>query len=151
MNKVNIGFYSALIVIGSVFLLLYSGSSVLTVGLDKKDTIPLGTFITAAGIVSVPLAIILGVSKLRNPEGAFYTFLAKALKIMLFCALMWIPVSYFLSGNLSFNFTGKDTFRGGQLGMKWFWYYSYTIVTIPIVIWLTHCILSLFQWIKKND
>lgn len=151
MNKTNIGFYLSLLIIVIVFFLLYSGSSILNVALDSNNSIPLGTFITWVGIISVPVAIILGVSKFRNPEGQIYKLLVMFLKIMIVLSIMWVPVSYFLSGNLGFNFTGKDTFRGGQLGMKLFWFYTYGIVIIPIFIWLSHCALSLFRWIRRKN
>ena len=151
MNKTIIGVYFLILIIVIVSFLLYSGSSILTVGLDQNNTIPSGTFITWAGIISLPIAIILGVKNLRHPKGSAYKFLGILLRITVFLAVLWVPVSYFLSGNLGFNFTGKDTFRGGQLGMKWFWYYSYGIVILPIFIWIIHCFLSLFRWVRNKD
>jgi uncharacterized membrane protein len=57
MNKRRIYFYSALIITLGVITLLATGSSLLTMAVDNDNKIPLGTFITWAGIIALPLSV----------------------------------------------------------------------------------------------
>jgi len=120
--------------------LLATGSPLLTATLNETNGIPLGTFITWIGLLSLPTSIFLGVKQLRMPNSRFYQFLAIILKISILLAILWVPVSYLLAGNLSFSFSEKETFRGGQLAMIWFWRYAYGIVILPLGILIAHLI-----------
>ena len=67
MNKSKFYFYSALLITIATLVLLYTGSSLLTLSLNSSNTIPLGTFITWAGIIALPMSIYWGVKELRTP------------------------------------------------------------------------------------
>jgi hypothetical protein len=140
MNKQQIGFFSSLIIILIVVILLITGSPILTVPLYKGSSIPLGTFITWSGLVSLPLCIFWGINNLRNPKNDFNKYLGLTLKVLLLTALLWVPISYLLAGNLSFSFTEKDTFQGGQLAMTWFWRISYATAIGPILLLIIYWI-----------
>lgn len=142
--------YLSLTVFFLTLYLLISGSPVLTWPLDKNNSIPLGTFITWLGFISLPMAIFLGVEKLRTPTGNFYRVLSNLLKISLLFALLWVPLSYILAGNISFSFSEKTEFQGGQEAMKWFWRYSYGIVLLPLIIIATHIFAFLLKLIKTK-
>ncbi|TBN01860.1 hypothetical protein EYD45_12585 [Hyunsoonleella flava] len=148
MNKRVFWFYGALLVSIIVLVLLFTRSSVLTIALDKNSTIPLGTFITWAGIISLPLALYWGIYNLRKPSLRFHKFLALLLKVVLVISLLWVPISYGLAGNLSFTFSETTTFQGGQLAMRIFWILSYGIAIGTISIVLLYWISLVF---KKNQ
>ena len=63
------------------------------------------------------------------------------LKIMILLGILWVPISYLLAGNLSFSFSEKETFQGGQDAMRWFWRLSYGIgvgtILIIIAYWIS--------------
>lgn len=124
--------------------LLAQGSSLLTTAIGNSS-IPSGTFITWAGIIALPLSIYLGVGELRNPTWKLNSLLSGLLKIILILAILWVPISYLLAGNLSFTFKEKETFQGGQTAMKWFWRLSYGIGIGSIATLLLFWILSLFR------
>lgn len=132
-------FLMAILVTLCVLGLLVTGSSLLVVALDKDESIPLGTFITWAGMISLPLAIYMGIKELRKPTSQFYSVLSGGIKLTLLLAILWIPISYLLAGNISFSFSEKASFQGGQLAMKLFWYLSYGIgissVSIVLLYW----------------
>lgn len=144
MDRRKVWFCVSLTVTLTVTVLLVTGSPLLTVALDNDDTIPLGTFITWAGMMALPLTIWWGVRELRNPAGNLNTFLARFLTAILILAILWVPISYLLAGNLSFSFSEKESFQGGQTAMKWFWYLSYGIAVGSILILLIYWTSLLF-------
>lgn len=146
----RIWFFSSLTILVFTFFLLVTGSSILTIPLDDNNAVPLGTFITWAGIISLPMTIYWGVKKLRSPTGYVYTYLSNILKGILILTVMWVPICYLLAGNISFSFTEKETFQGGQLAMKWFWRFSYTIAIVPVAILIIHLILSIVKKVQTR-
>ena len=128
--------------------LLITGSSLLIEPLYNGSSVPLGTIITWGGIISLPLSIYWGIKNLRNPKTHFNKLLSILLKATLFFALLWVLICYFLAGNLSFSFTETDTFRGGQLAMKWFWRISYATCVGPILILIIYWLSLLFKKIE---
>lgn len=141
MKKRKILFLSALILTLFVLYLLISGSAILTIGLDQNDSIPLGTFITWVGMISLPLIFFWGIKEFSKPINKLNKILSKGLKTTIIMAILWLPISYLLSGNLSFTFSNTPSFQGGQIAMKCFWYLSYGIgigaILIPLIYWLT--------------
>jgi hypothetical protein len=141
MDRRKIFFFSALIVSLVVITLLISGSSLLTTALDHEATIPLGTFITWAGMISLPLTIYWGIKELREPTNKLNSVLAGFLKMIILLGILWVPISYLLAGNISFTFSEKESFQGGQSAMRWFWRFTYGIpigaILTLIVYWIT--------------
>jgi hypothetical protein len=120
---------------------------VLTLSLDKENNVPLGTFITWFGLICLPLSIYWSILEFRKPSVKLSKSLSIVLKIVIVLALLWIPISYLLAGNISFTFTERTTFQGGQQAMKWFWRLTYGIPTMAL---LTLIFYWLFLWFKKN-
>ncbi|GMN09508.1 hypothetical protein MTsPCn9_00360 [Croceitalea sp. MTPC9] len=141
MNRRKIWFFSSLIVTFSTIILLVTGSSLLMIAMDDANSIPLGTFITWAGMIALPLSVYWGIKELRKPSEKQNRILSGFIKIIIILGILWVPISYLLAGNLSFSFSEKETFQGGQDAMKWFWRLSYgigigSILTI-IVYWIS--------------
>jgi len=145
VNKRKTYFYTALILTLSVIILLVTGSSLLTMSLSSDQSIPLGTFITWAGMVSLPLTIYWSVKELRNPTKKINIILSAFLKIIIAFGILWVPIAYLLSGNLSFTFSEKETFQGGQAAMRWFWRLSYGIGVGSLLTIITYWISLLFR------
>lgn len=145
MNRRIIYFYCALILTLSVLLLLVTGSSLLNVALDDEKSIPLGTLITWIGMISLPLTVYWGIKELRKPSNQQNRVLSGFLKIIIVLGFLWVPLSYLLAGNLSFSFSEKESFQGGQVAMKWFWYLSYGIGIGAILTLLIYWISLLFK------
>ena len=141
MNKRRLFFYTALILTLIVIILLVIGSSLLSLALDRDESIPFGTLITWTGMISLPLAIYWGIKELRQPSRELNRILSRFIKIIIIFGILWVPISYLLAGNLSFSFSEKETFQGGQDAMKWFWRLSYGIgigaIFILIVYWIS--------------
>ena len=141
MNKRRIFFYTALTLTLIVIILLVIGSSLLTLALDRDESIPFGTLITWTGMISLPLTIYWGIKELRKPSRELNRILSRFIKIIIILGILWVPISYLLAGNLSFSFSEKETFQGGQDAMKWFWRLSYGIgigaIFILIVYWIS--------------
>lgn len=150
-HKRKIWFFSSIMVTLAVVYLLVTGSSVLTIALDKANTIPLGTFVTWAGMIALPLSIYWGTKKLRKPTTKLDFFLGKLLSVIILMAIVWVPVSWLLAGNLSFSFSEKETFQGGQAAMKLFWGYSYGIGIGALLVLFTFWISLLFRSKTKKS
>ena len=149
MKKRKIYFYIALILTLSTFTLLVTGSSILTIALDTDKSIPFGTLITWAGMISLPLTIYWGVKELRRPTKKLNKILSGFLIIIIILGILWVPISYLLAGNLSFSFSENETFQGGQTAMRWFWRLSYGIGIGAVLIIMTYWISLIFR--KKDE
>lgn len=147
MNKRKILLISSSVVTFCVIILLVTGSSLLSKALDTSNSVPLGTFITWAGMISLPLTIYWSVKELRKPSKKLNKILSGFLKFIIILAILWLPLSYLLAGNLAFNFSEKRTFQGGQIAMKWFWHLSYGIGIGAVLTLLIYWVSLLF---KKN-
>ncbi|MGC6431052.1 MAG: hypothetical protein ACON5F_08410 [Jejuia sp.] len=145
MNKRKLYFYISLILTISVIVLLFTGSPLLTMALDDDNSIPLGTFITWVGMISFPLTMYWGIAALRNPANTLQNILSGILKLLITLGILWVPISYLLAGNLSFSFTEKETFQGGQAAMCWFWRLSYGIGIGGLLILLIYWVSLLFR------
>jgi hypothetical protein len=130
----------------SVIILLVTGSSLLNTALKSEKTIlPFGTLITWTGMISFPLTIYWGIKELRKPSSNLNRILSGLLKIIIVLGILWVPISYLLAGNLSFSFSEKETFQGGQDAMRWFWRLSYGIGIGAILILFTYWISLIFK------
>lgn len=141
MKKRKIYFFGALILTSCTTVLLVTGSPVLSIALVNDPSIPFGTLITWSGMISLPLTIYWGIEEMRIPTGKLNKILSGFLKLMIISGILWVPISFLLAGNLSFTFSEKEIFQGGQLAMRWFWRFSYgivigTILTL-IIFWLS--------------
>jgi len=148
MNRRKILFFTTLFISIATIIIITTGSSVLTIALDKENTIPLGTFITWAGMISLPSTVYWGIKEMRKPSNKLNRIISGLLKFIMVLGILWVPISYLLAGNLSFSFSKKETFQGGQMAMKWFWYLSYGIGLGAIFTLLIYWISLLFQ--KRN-
>ena len=124
---------------------MVTGSSLLTMALDSDETIPFGTLITWTGMITLPLTIYWGIKELRKPSCKLNRILSGFLKIMLVLGILWVPIAYLLAGNLSFSFSEKETFQGGQAAMRWFWRLSYGIGIGTMLILSTYWISLVFK------
>lgn len=149
MTKTRFYFFASLIIFITVTILLLTGSFVLTEPLYNGSTIPMGTPLTWLGIMSLPLAIYFGVERFRNPTRT-HKLLSRILKFSLTLAVLWVPICYLLAGNLSFSFSEKSGFQGGQLAMKMFWGYSYGVVILPLLLLIFHWVLTVIERIKSK-
>ena len=150
MNKRRIFFYTALTLTLIVIILLVIGSSLLTLALDRDESTPFGTLITWTGMISLPLTIYWGIKELRKPSRKLNRILSRFIKIIIISGILWVPISYLLAGNLSFSFSEKETFQGGQDAMRWFWRLSYGIEIGAILTIIVYWISLIFRKNKTD-
>ena len=140
-NKKILFILSLIILIVSAFLLI-SGSPLLVKPLTENSSIPMGTFITWFGMIALPLSIYLGINKLQQAANKRDQYFALLFKVLIVLAVLWVPISYALAGNLSFTFSEKATFQGGQSAMKIFWSFNIFLVIAPLTLWIVYGLLS---------
>ena len=148
MSKRSLGLLVSLIIFGLSLYLLVTGSSVLLISLSNSSNIPLGTFITGLGMIALPFVFFFSIKGFRKPQSKTEKVFALLLKILIALAVLWIPISYLLAGNISNTFTEKTEFQGGQLAMKIFWFNSYFTAAAPLVLGIVYGLYSLFR--KKS-
>lgn len=145
MKKRTIGLLVSLIIFAISLYLLVTGSSVLTLSLSDISYIPLGTFITWLGMIALPFIFYFSIRGFHQPQTKTGKVFALLLKTLIFLAVLWIPISYLLAGNMSNTFTEKGEFQGGQLAMKIFWINSYFTAAAPIVLAIAFGVYTLFR------
>ncbi len=150
MKKPKIYFFLSLCLFFLCAFLLVTASPALEYPLGENDTIPLGSFITWAGLIAMPMSIYWGSVKFRTPEGTFYKVLSTCLKVTILLALLWLPISYGLAGNMNFNFGQGSSFRGGQTAMKLFWSLSKGIPIASIFLFTLHLAVSVYRRINSD-
>jgi hypothetical protein len=141
-------FLIPLVIFLIIAALLASGSPLLLLPIGKHTSIPLGNLLTWLGMFALPLTAYWGINSMRNPSILIDRLLSNVLKLVLLMALLWLPISYLLAGNLSFTFTEKDEFQGGQLAMKVFWIINYCLPIATLLILLLN--LTVSKFIKRN-
>ena len=145
LNESTVWFFVSMLVVFLTVYFLVTGSEVMTIALDQSDSIPLGTFITWSGLIAFPLMIYSGVKGLRRPVNNVNGLLARILKIIIGLSILWLPISYLLAGNISFNFSSIDAFQGGPTAMKLFWIFSYGIPIGSVFIIALYWMARLFN------
>ena len=148
MSKRRIRFILSLSITIVVIFLLLTGSSVLLISIVNDANVPLGTFITWLGMICLPLSIYWSHKQFSEPNNTFRKALKTVLRILIVLAILWVPICYGLAGNISFTFTEKSTFQGGQSAMKLFWYFTYGIPIAAVLVLFIHFITILFN---RND
>lgn len=138
-------FFSALLLFLVAAYLLISGHPILVYALSQSPAIPAGTPITWFGMIALPLIFYTGIQRIREPHTKIEQVFALLLKTCIALACLWVPIAYLLAGNLSFSFSEKTSFQGGQNAMRIFWGFTYTIVGAPLVWGLSYGIVSLLR------
>ena len=138
-------FLTCLALLLVVLGLLLTGSSILNLAIDQEGRLPLGTLLTWLGFIALPLAIYWGSKSFRKPQKPVEKWLSRTLKFAIALAILWVPISYLLAGNLSFTFRGQEEFRGSDRASIWFWRLCYATVILPLVILLSLWIYLIFR------
>lgn len=141
----------------SLFVVLISGyllirsSPVLTMTIDPAGRLPWGTVITWLGFIAFSCLLFYTSNKLYAPEHKIDRVFSWSMKVLIMAAVCWVPISYGLAGNLSFSFGEKSTFQGGQLAMKLFWGYCYTLVLAPLAVLIMHKVVLVFMAFRRTS
>ena len=144
--KDRIYFFLTLLQVLVTALLLISGSKLLLLPLQESPYIPLGTFITWAGIAALPLSIYWGIPSIRSSEKLkTYRYVLIALILL---GLSWGLIAYALAGNWAYTFQNQEAFRGSSRASVYYWYFNYFMVIAPIFFLFTYKIHQFI--IQKN-
>ncbi len=144
MKKPQVIFSLLFLIVIVALYLLTTGSSILLEPIDLGLTrFPAGTLITWLGLIALPSCIYFGARRMREPESKFDQFVSKSLRGILIMALLWVPISYLLAGNLSFSFSGNLQYQGGPTASRIFFVFTYGIVLSSLAITVLLSILSL--------
>lgn len=136
---------SCLIIAFFCAYLIISGRPFLAQPILPSFEMPWGNYITWIGFIALPFSLLFGFSFLRKPINATSRILNKLLRLNILLALLWVPLSYFLAGNLKNNFKNSESFQGGPLASEIFWVYCGVLAGLPLLIYIFCWILSLLK------
>lgn len=145
MSLRRVLFLFSLIIFLTTLVLLITGSKWLLISLSSSANIPSGTFITWLGLIAFPLSMYLGNTRLIYTKNKTDKVFRMLIFIAIILAVLWVPISYLLADNISFTFSEKNSFRGGQDAMKLFWQYTYAVPIYSLIIILLYWIYSAFK------
>lgn len=116
---------------------LVTGSPILTMPVVQEGALPWGNVMTAILFVLFPLNFLI-LRKQRKLHPVPQRFYYSAVVLSLVMGLMWIPVSYWLSGNWHSTFQNEDTNQ--QLWEN----YTYVTPILPFVGYFGMRMLTVF-------
>lgn len=118
-------------VLGVTFYCLFVQPELLGIGISQKLNFPLGSLISWIGIVAYTLLVHLLIKFSKKSLLSQVSKLLKHFHLML--ALFWLPVSYFISGNLAFAFQNKP------IAFKLWIGYTLVILLFPLLFVVLNC------------
>ena len=121
---------------------LITGSPLLVMPVVEGGTLPWGNVMTAALFVLFPLNFLI-VRKERRLHPIAERFYNTTILLSLLMGLLWLPVSYFLSGNW------YSTFENAGTNQKIWESYTYATPVLPFVGYFGMRFLNVFFKIKK--
>ncbi len=144
MSKRKFLFWLSVFVFIIALDLLFIGSDILLYPLLEKPYLPFGHILTALGYVALPCIFFFGRKRFYQPVSKRDRVFSWLFKFLIVLSALWIPISYFLAGNLSNSFGNSDSFRGSQAAGEVFWAFSYSLAALPLGLFLVFLILKLF-------
>lgn len=149
MKKRKIWLVSIVLIFILASYLLITGSPILTISLSENPYFPLGNLTTWLGMIALPLTFYFGIKRLREPQTKTERYFTLVLKVFIGLAILWVPISYLLAGNLSNSFSNTPGFQGGQSAMRLFWMNTYITVAAPLLLGIIYGLYSLFM--RRNE
>lgn len=141
----------SILIFSSSLILLVSGSWLLVHPLFFAKNIPVGTITTWAGIIAMPCIIFYAIKGFHPPSGEFMKVFRSINLIIIFIAACWGIVSYFLSGNWSFNFNGlAEGFIGSDRAYLIFQQFTIFSIVLPMVFVPVFFLGKVFYYKKSN-
>lgn len=131
--------YFLLSVLIQMFVLtsLVTGSPILTMPVTQGATLPWGNVMTALLFVLFPINFLI-VRKRRQLHAVPQRFYYTAILLSLVMGLMWIPVSFWLSGNW------HSTFKNADFNQQIWESYTYITPILPFIGYFGMRVLSVF-------
>ncbi len=119
--------------------------------LTQIGSLPIGNFLLWPTFVALPVIILSSDRRLWQPTNTVERRFRQMLQLGIVLAVLWMVVGYGLSGNWGFNFSGNSTeFRGGPVTSRYYWYYNYTMLGLPLLTGLLYGGYRLWRRIFKR-
>ncbi|MEN1726845.1 MAG: hypothetical protein AAGJ52_00270 [Pseudomonadota bacterium] len=125
----------AWVTVAMVVGLLVTSHQLLLLTLIEQPFVPMGTPITAIGLIALAVGFQRLFSPLRGAPDVIDRRLGQLQSLSVWATLFWIPVGAVLSGNLSFSFSPESGFQGSDQASKLFWAFTYGLVLFPAMLW----------------
>jgi len=139
MNNKRIKFFFLASVLIQMFVItsLATASPLLTMPIIEGGSLPWGNLMTAAMFVLFPLNFLI-IRSTRKIHPVPLKVFRLCVLTSLVLGILWIPVTYLLSGNWS------GTFNGEESASKIWWAYTYATPILPFAGYFLMRILTIF-------
>ena len=139
MNNKRIKYFFLASVLIQMFVItsLATGSPLLTMSVVEGGSLPWGNLMTALMFILFPLNFLI-IRSTRKVHPIPLKVFRICVLISLVLGVLWIPMTYALSGNWSATFHGEDT------KSKIWWAYTYATPILPFAGYFLMRILSIF-------
>jgi hypothetical protein len=114
--------------------LVITAHPVLLVPLLDAPRLPLGTPVTAIGLVALAMGLRLLFSPYHGRPPLLDRRLGWLQDLSVWLSLSWAPVATLLAGNLSLGFAPGERFQGGDTASRMYWSYTYAVVGLPLLL-----------------
>jgi len=142
----------AFLVFIAAVLLMTSGEAFLSRPMFYFVPMPWGNWITWVGFIAFPLSIYYGFSAVRRPKKRFMGLMHILLKLNLILAILWVPISYLLAGNITNSFSGSATgFQGSPKASEVFWGFNIFLIFLPFSILSAVGIQTVINLLKSKN
>jgi hypothetical protein len=110
-------------------LLLFVFPSILLIPLTEEA--PIGNLLLWPTIIAYPASIYFGFKSLRKPKNEIEIIFSGIIKSLIILCILWFPINFLLTGNLSFNWYETTNVIGNLTGSDIMWDYNYFIGGAP--------------------
>ncbi|HEY9118010.1 MAG TPA: hypothetical protein VIN11_09315 [Roseivirga sp.] len=142
-RRVKYFFLASILIQMFVVTSLATASPLLTIPVIKGGSFPWGNLLTAVLFVLFPINFLLMRSTRKIHPIPMKVFRACILTSVVF-GILWLPITYLLSGNWSASFSGQD------FNSKIWWMYTYTAPLLPFIGYFLMRILMIFFRQQSN-
>ena len=142
-NSIKIFFLASVLIQMFVITSLATASPLLTMPVVEGGSLPWGNLMTAVLFILFPLNFLLmrSTRKIHPIPIKAFRFCILASIVL---GILWIPITYILSGKWSASFSGQD------LNSKIWWTYTYLAPLLPFVGYFLMRILMIFFRAQSN-
>lgn len=131
-------------------ILIASGSPILEEPLMSDLEIPRGTLISWLCIAMLPLSIIMSIRRIRKPTSRVYRFYKRVFICLFLPGAAWGFISYYLAGNWAFTFSDTGVFRGSEKAFQLIVKYTFTLISLTLLIMIIFGIHHFIISKKRN-
>lgn len=150
MKAKSITYLSSIILVSCLFLIV-TGSPILTRPIFKESAFPSGTLISWTGLIALTSTIYFAFKTIHLSGSSNHKIFRFVFGSTIIFAFLWGLIGFLLAKNWAFTFQNHDEFRGSIEASRYFWIYTASIVSLPILLFLILWLVPLSKRIFRRS